>query len=810
MYISLNWINEFTKIPAKIKPAQIAEALTGHTVEVESFFNQADLFHNVVVGEVLSVSPHPHADRLRLAIVDIKTTQLSIVCGASNLAVGQNVPVALIGATLPNGLKIQETEIRGEKSFGMICAEDELGLGEDHEGIMVLSKGAKIGQEFSKYLDNKDIIFEVDNKSLSNRPDLLGHYGIARELSAILDLPLKPYDKFISNKIKFLADKDNTLEVKIDNKKLCPRYVAVKIAKIEVKDSPGWLKNRLIAVSQRPVNNIVDLTNYVMLESGQPLHAFAADKVDRIIVRQANRNEKIEGLDGKTRELDEDDLVIASSNKSIAIAGIMGGSNSEIDDSTTEIILESANFQAASIRKTSQKLGLRTEASTRFEKSLDHNMTEKAALRFLSLLKEICPKCEINSSFIDINNASTETKAIELDPEWLSRKIGQDIPREQVIKFLNKLGFIVEENEATLLVTIPSWRATKDISTKEDLVEEVLRLYGYDKISAQMPSVIMAMPETNNARLLERKIKNILALKYSLNESYNYSFLGEDHLKKLEIDFSNYLQLANPLSDIYSILRQTLAPNLINNIKTNQMKADEIGFFEIGRVYLNAPGNLAKDMSSEENSLPYQEDHLGIVLAGNNGKVFDRLKSIIVGLAHNVINSEAEVEFAYLENRPNWSDEKIVAKIIIDKKELGRVALVSKTVINNLNLKKEVAVAELNFSEMVEFILKQPAFKFKEVAKYPAVIRDLAFVIDKEVLYNDLKEEIISFNPLIASVDLFDVYEGEKINDDKKSLAFHLCYQSKEKTLTSDEVDKIQNELVNHLAQTFEAQLRDF
>lgn len=810
MYISLDWIKDFIKIPVKTRPEKIAEKLTNHTVEVESFFNQSDAFKNVVVGRVLEVKPHPNADKLRLSVVDVKTEKLEIVCGAPNLAVDQMVAVALVGAILPNGAEIKEAEIRGEKSFGMICAEDELGIGDDHEGILVLDKTAKIGQDFSKYLGNKDVVLEVDNKSLSNRPDLLSHYGIARELGAILNSPLKPYSKLLDSKINFSKEAEKTLNVKVEDSNLCPRYMAVRISNLEVKESPNWLKERLIAVNQRPINNIVDITNYVMLETGQPLHAFDANKVDKIIVRRAKKDEKIETLDAKQRTLNDSNLVIADSKQAIAIAGLIGGANSEVDDSTTEIILESANFQAVSIRQTSQQLGLRTEASTRFEKSLDHHLTEQALMRFITLLKESCPQYVINSQLVDVNSVQEDKKKVEFSLSWLTNKLGQEIPKDQVIKILKGLGFeITNRDDDVLSVTIPSWRATKDVAIKEDLAEEILRLYGYDQIHAEMPKVSMSVPEANESRKIERKIKTILAFKYGLDESYNYSFVGEDQLTKLGVDFSSYLQLANPLSGIQSILRQTLAPNLINNIKTNQMKAEELGFFEIGGVYLDVPGNLKKDDLAED-TLPYQEKHLGLVLGSNSKDLFQKMKNIVNNLLQTVISYDTEVEFLPAESKPSWSEHNIAAKIVVQGQELGTIALVNEGVSKKLNLKKIIAVAEINFDDLVKLILQQPPFRFKDVPRYPPVIRDIAFVIDKEMLYNSLKKEILDFNPLIKSVELFDVYEGNKIADNKKSLAFHLYYQSDDKTLTTDEVDKIQNELVNHIVNTLEAQLRDF
>lgn len=809
MYISLNWLKDYVKIPSKIKPENIAEELTNHTVEVEGLVNSAEQFNKVVVGKVLEVSKHPNADRLRLTVVDVKKKKLNIVCGAPNVAPGQIVAVAIIGAVLPNGLEIKESLIRGEKSEGMICAEDELGLGKDHEGIMVLRDSAKLGEPFAKYLKADDIILEIDNKSLSNRPDLLNHYGLARELAAIFNLPLKPYEKMLNRKWNFFSDKDNKLEVKVAAPDACPRYLAVKVSGVEIKESPVWLKEKLVAANQRPINNIVDLTNYIMFDCGQPMHAFDAAKIKKILVRRAEKGETIETLDEKERVLSAEDLVITDGRQAVALAGIMGGHNSEINPDTKELVLEAANFTAAVVRKTSQKLGLRTESSVRFEKALDPSLPEVAIFRFLTLLKEICPNMKIASALIDINNADQKLPVVDLNQSWLKNKIGQEIPDESIINILEKLGFIIEDKKAeTLKVTVPSWRATKDISNKEDLAEEVLRLYGYDNIESRMPVVAMSLPEENEERKIERKIKNILCLKNSLNEAYNYSFVGEDQLKKLDIDFLNYLKLANPLSGIQNLLRQSLVPGLVGNIKTNQFKEDDFGFFEIGSVFFKTLGNLRKD-NTDGNFLPYQEKHLGLVIVGGDN-LFARLKGIIDSLFKNLFHQETEAEFLVMEGIPGWADKYSAAKISVSGQELGVIALLSHESEENMNLKKGAAIAEINFNKLAEMILGQPAFRFSETPKYPPVMRDLAFVVENKILYNDLRREISRFNSLIRSVELFDVYIGNKLAGGKKSLAFHLLYQSEDRTLTAAEVDKIQGELVAHLEKEFEAKLRDF
>jgi len=808
MYISYNWLKDFVKLPVKIKPEEIAAGLTKHTVEVEETVKQADRFDRIVVGKVLEVTKHPNADRLRLTVVDIKKEKLNIVCGAPNVEPGQLVPVALVGATLPSGLEIKESEIRGEKSQGMICAEDELGLGKNHEGILVLGDQAKIGEPFAKYLALDDTILEVDNKSLSNRPDLWSHYGLARELSAIFDLNLKSFDKFLGEFI-FLDDKENKLDIKVEDKILCPRYSVVKLDNIEVKESPIWLKNRLMAVGQRPINNIVDLTNYVILEVGQPLHAFDASKVKKLLVRRAAKNEAIETLDEKERVLTEDDLLITDGKNPLAIAGIMGGKNSEINPQSTSLVLEAANFKATAIRKTSQRLGLRSESSMRFEKSLDPKLTIVGLTRFLTLLKESCPNFRISSSLIDINSLEQKTLEIPLDLNWLTDKIGQEIAPAQVINYLLKLGFGVEnKKEPILKVLVPSWRATKDVSAREDLVEEILRLYGYNNIISKLPVQTLSLPEINQERVLERKTKNLLAWKYTLTESYNYSFVSDEQLKKLNLDFFKYLKLANPLSDNQARLRQSLIPGLISNIKNNQQRPEELGLFEIGNVFWPAPGNLKKE-GINGGVLPHQEKHLGLVVAGA-GNLFNKLKGIITSLLGNLINYEITPVFSALETVPGWADKKIAAKITILDKEIGFVANLNREVMENMNLKKAVTVAEINFDVLASVVLRSPSSCFQEGLKYPTLVRDLAFVVDQKIMYNDFVTELLKFNPLIKSVELFDVYSGDKLERNQKSLAFHLVYQSEHKTLTASEVDTIQTELIKHVAKKFEAQIRNF
>lgn len=822
MFLSLNWLKDFVDIPKSLSPEELGLKLTLHTVEVDGVEKQADKFANIVVGKILEIKKHPNADRLQIVVVDAGAGKsLDIVCGASNIQVGQLVPLALAGAVLPNGVEIKEAEVRGVKSFGMLCAEDELGLGEDHSGIMILDGGAKIGQNLAEYLKLKDVIYDIDNKSLTNRPDLWSHYGMAREIAAFLDVKLKEYTHPNLQMIfKSTKDANTRIDVNIEDKKLCPRYMAIAISGIKVEPSPEWMRERLIAAGRGPINNIVDITNYVMLEFGQPLHAFdinqiaANNKINsrelKIIVRKAKKGEFIETLDGEKRRLDKEMLVIAGDKGPLAIAGVMGGAGSAISDETNLIILECANFEPVSIRKTSQKLGLRTESSIRFEKSLDPNLCETALARAVELLKKICPSAEISGNLVDEKNFKLNQGPIKLDLKWLDKIIGEKISEKQVVKILSDLGFGVKLKNNNLEILIPSWRAAKDASMPEDIVEEIARIYGYDKLTSVMPAVKMQAPINMPEKIFERKVKNILAGAPALAEVYNYSFVGEEQLKKLMLDYSGHIKLANPISSQHALLRKSLAPNLINNIKLNQSRYGEIGIFEIGSIFLPVSGDINKDKTNEK--LPYQAKFLGIAVAGKTAeKAFSKIK----GIAEHLVNALGLcLSFLPVSIVPGWADEKNSASINILKNNkainIGMVCGLNNAIKNNVNIKKEVFIAEINFTELFNVYNGAEAKKYQEYDKYPPVIRDLAFVVNEKILYNDIRDEIAGFSELVNKVELFDVYSGGKLGKQKKNLAFHIAYLAPDRTLTSEEVDGLQKRLIKHLEEKFEAKVRDF
>lgn len=807
MYLSLNWLRDFVDIPKSISPEELGTRLTMHTVEIDGVEKEAEKFKGIVVGKLLDVKVHPNADRLRLARVDVGDKELGIVCGAPNIEAGQKVPVALVGAVLPNGMEIKEAQIRGEDSSGMLCAEDELGLGEDHSGIIILDDKARVGMPLAEYLGMDDVVFEVDNKSITNRPDLWGHYGMAREISTFLDTKRKKtYDG--SSKDSIVNESETgSVSVKVEDFDLCPRYMALAIDGIKIAESPKWLRDRLIAVGVRPISNIVDVTNYVMLEMGQPMHAFDRTLVDKIIVRRAKKDEVLVTLDGEKRDLSEDDLVIADSKKAIAIAGVMGGENSEISDSTTSILLESANFNFLSIRKTSGKFSLRTEASMRFEKSMDPNLCEMALIRATELIKDIIPEATIVSKVIDENKFELDQGPIKVKPSWLNKILGEELKTDDVLKILNKLGFEVVQKNNELDITVPTWRATKDISIKEDIAEEVARIYGYDKLMPAMPRIEIRTPEENPVRDFEKKVREILSSATNLLEVFNYSFVGEDQLKKMGIDFSNYLRLANPITKNHTLLRQSLAPHLFFNVRTNQARISERGFFEIGNIFLSCPGDIDKDEKSDS-KLPFQEKRIAICYVNESAEdILLSAKSSIIDLFFDHLNLTPK----YTKNTdaPNWSTPNTATSISVGDKMVGAIDVLEKRNAQKLGIKKQTLVIEFSLADLYEAYAMNSKKVFKEFDKYPPVTRDIAFVVDNKILYNNIKSEIESFDDLIKEVELFDVYQGDKIGKGKKNLAFHVVYQA-DRTLTSDEVDKVQKELVKKLEEKFEAKIRDY
>lgn len=808
MYLSLNWLKDYVEIPNTITPQNLSELLSVHVVEIDDVIDQSAKYNNIVVGKIVSIEEHPNADKLKKVVVDTASEKLDIICGASNIEVNQFVPVALVGSVLPDGLVIEKCKIRGEESNGMICSERELGIGRNHSGILVLDDTAKPGQALASFLDLNDFILEIDNKSLTNRPDLWGYKGLAREIALITGGKLKDSKEFVPT-----SSDGNTINIQVSNPDKCFRYISAQIDNIVVEDSPWDIKKKLIASGVRPISNIVDITNYAMLETGQPMHAFdkslltSSDSTAlEIVVRQAAKDESIQTLDSQERALTEDDVVIANSSAPIAIAGIIGGHNTEINLETKSIVLESANFDSIVIRKTSQRLGLRTESSKRNEKGLDPNLAQTAMYRAIELIQKIYPNATLTGPIQDIKNYSHELAIINFDLNWLNQKIGTNIPQEKVESILKSLGFGTEVKKATeMSVQVPTWRL-KDITIKEDLLEEIARIYGYNNIEPKMPELEVVKPKISPVYKLECALKKTLSLGHKLTEVSNYSFCSKKHLIKCNDGHENHIALANPLSEELTYLRQSLIPNILSTIKTNQASFNSVNIFEVGNIFLPIDSDLKKQEDSDE-LLPYQEKRLAIALASNSAQEgFAELKGIIenIGSINNIkISWQRETVL------PGWCNPEESAQIIADEKEIGYVSIISKEVNAALNLKKQVVVSEIRLPELVQVINSSTGLVYRKDSKFPLATRDLSFVLNQKISYTEIVNELKSFHEYIKEVNLFDVYTGDQIKKDQKSMSFHICYQA-EKSLVSEEVDEIQNKLIQKIETRFDAKIRDF
>ncbi|MCX6743351.1 MAG: phenylalanine--tRNA ligase subunit beta, partial [Candidatus Parcubacteria bacterium] len=708
---------------------------------------------------------------------------------------------ATLGTLLPNGMKIEKVKVRGEESEGMLCAEDELGLGKDHSGIIILDKKAKVGESLAKVLGLDDVIFEIDNKSLTHRPDLWSQYGVAREVAAILSEKLKVYPTFA----KATVGKEN-LDIKVEDYKLCPRYMGVVLEGIEIAESPDWLKKRVSAIGMRPINNIVDITNYVMMEIGQPLHAFDYDKLEghRIVVRAALPNEKIKTLDDQDRKLDQTTLVIADAKKPVAIAGVMGGANTEIDNQTKKIIIESANFDHVSIRKTEANLNLRTEASIRFEKSLDPNIAELGIKRAIELILQICPKAKVVSKIEDVKKFNLNQGPIKVSFDFLNKRIGQEIEPKKVVSILESLGFEIKKQKEELSVSIPTWRATKDVSIPEDIVEEVARIYGYDNLQINMPLVAMDRPEVNKERELERKIKNILAYGLAMTEVYNYSFNSEEQIKKVGLDLADHIRVANPLSSQTEFMRISLMPHLLENIVLNERFFQDIKIFEVGSIFLtDEKGEKISDQGSKR--LPLQEKHInGIICEKGEANPFYAAKNIA-----EIILKQLRFDYKLEKSQMvmPWGNLKRSLKILIANKIVGVITELNPSIYKNFDLKNKVGIFSLNLSELVNFYNEEMAYK--PIPKFPSIDLDISMIVAKKILWEEVKQAVIGVEKdLIQEVKIFDVFEGKGIPEGKKSIAFRIEYRSDDKTLTMEEVQIIQQKVLKILEEKFKAQIR--
>ncbi len=791
MYISLNWIKDFVDLDIKFKPDEMAELLTTRTAEVEGIEDLSKGYEKMVVGKIEKIEEHPNADKLKVCHVDIGEKEASqIVCGGTNLYEGMFVPVANPGAYVKwhgegEPVKLEKVKLRGVESSGMICAGEEIGLEATGDKIVDLTEmGEDPGTPLGKLFANQDFAIEIDNKSLTHRPDLWGHYGMAREFAAIYNKKLKPLNPDVE-----FPKKGDKPDIKVEDFELCPRYCGVIMKNIKIEPSPKWMQQRLIAVGYRPISNIVDITNYVMAELGQPLHAFDRSFIkEGIVVRRAKKDEKITTLDATERKLDEDMLVIADHEKPVALAGIMGGENSEINDNTTEIIIESANFNAQNVRTTSTKLGLRTESVQRFEKSLDPVLAETAIRRTCELILRICKGAEIAGPLVDVNKGLPKPQTVKLDAEVVSSKIGVDITPGKCAGILRSLQFDVEEKGKSLSVTVPTWRATKDVDIEDDLVEEIVRMYGYENVPEKLPDLPTQVPEPNNERLLKHNARKILAYSYGMTEVYNYSFYGRDELNKCMMDESAHILLENYLSEDQTHLRRSLAPNLLKNVRDNLRYFDSFRIFEVGRTYID-----------EAKYFPLEEKWVGgCIVLPKKAKVqaYYDVKAVAEGFLKQFLKKDPE--FILGKDQPPFVHPSRQAAIKIDKESIGGIGEVHPQVLKNWDIDAKVGIFLINFSKIAA--MERDFVKYKPLPKFPGLDIDVSVVIDRERKVAEIEDAIREAEPdLIERIKLFDIYQGENIEADKKALAFRILLQAKDRTLTDDEMSKIQKKIFDNL-----------
>ena len=787
MYISLNWLKDFVDIPKDLDPKTLGNELTLKTAEIEKVENLKNRLDKTLTGKLVSFKKIEGTKHYHKGTVDIGDKQITLVFGAVfKLEEGWILPIALEGARLPGG-EIQKTEIHGVTSEGMICTDNELGIQNSETGLTVFPKDTPLGKPLAEVLKiDNDIVLEVDNKALTHRPDLWGHYGMAREVAAITQTKFKP----IEPKVK-LPTSGESVKVDIKNFDLCPRYCGLIINNIKVEESPDWLKKRLKATEHGTHNNIVDITNYVMAELGQPMHAFDKNYIkEGIIVRQAKKGEKITSLDNKERKLESNMLVIADHEKPVAIAGVIGGENSEINKETTSIILESANFNASSIRKTSTKLGIRTDAVQRFEKALDPNLAELAIKRAAELILELCPQASIGGPTTDIKKFSTKPLKIDLTISKTLSKIGVDIPKKDIKHILENLEFkIKEKDKDTFTVTVPSFRSTKDVENEDDIIEEVARMYGYENIPASLPALPTKLPTENTERFKKHKIREIFSYGLGFDEVYNYSFYGKQEMTRCQINEEGHIKLLNYLSEDQTHLRTSLIPNLLKNIQLNIKHFENFKLYEIGRTYKE----IGQYMPLEEKKVSG-----AIVKKEKTDKIFYEATGTIEELITR-FNIKGIKTAEESENTPYAHPNKSITYISPSGQTIAQVFMVHPNVINNHDLDSHsIAMFEINFTEIMK--LEHITKKYEKLQKFPTIKIDISVVIDRETTIKTLKDSIQKADKkLITKIDLFDIYEGEGIEKNKKAVAFAINLQAQDRTLTDKEMTTIQNQIFQNL-----------
>ena len=798
MLISLNWLKQYVDIKESVE--EIANALTMIGQEVEAIDIQGKDLGNVVIGQIVEFDKHPNSDRLTLLKVNVgEKAPLQIICGATNHKLNDKVVVAKIGAVLPGNFKIKKSKIRDVESFGMLCSEAELGLAKESEGIIILPEDAPIGKEYREYAGLNDVIFELE--ITPNRPDCLSHIGIAREVAAYYNRKVKYPVIEIAETIESV---NTVIKVNIEDKERCKRYLGRVIKNVKIKESPEWLKTRIRAMGLNPINNVVDVTNFVMFEYNQPMHAFDLDKVEgNITIRAAKENEEITTLDGVERVLKNGELVIADDEKAIAIGGVIGGQNTQIDSDTKNIFVEVAYFTPENIRRESRDLGIFTDSAYRNERGMDVENLAVVMNRAVSLLAEVA-EGEVLSEVIDKYVEKPKRAEISLNLEKLNKFIGKNLTYEEVGKILTHLDIELKPlGDGTTLLIPPSYRA--DLTRPADIYEEVIRMYGFDNIEAKMPVMSIESGEENTNFKISRIVREILK-ELGLNEVINYSFIPK-FTKELFNFGEEVIEIKNPLSEDMAVMRPTLLYSLIANVRDNiNRNQTDLKLFEISKTF--------KKLGEGQNGLAIEDLKIALILSGREEKnlwnqsksdySFYDLKGYLEFLLERL--NVTKYSLTRLTNNKNFHPGAS-AEIKIGEDVIGVLGELHPNLVNYFGIKREkVFFAELNLTSLLKYI--KIKVNYETISKYPEVLRDLAITLDKSVLVGEMVKEIKKKVNLIEKIDIFDVYSGDKIDKDKKSVAMSIVLRDKNRTLTDEDIDKAMTAILELIKDKYNGEIR--
>lgn len=811
MKVSLNWIRDYVQLPADADLKKLAYDLTMSTVEVEDATDLGASFHDMVVGVINTIEQHPNADKLKVCKTDIGGRVEDIVCGGSNLREGMKVAVALPGAMCKwhgegDLVEIKKSKLRGVDSYGMICGAVEIGLADlfptkEEAHILDLSDfDAPAGTPLADALDLNDIILEIDNKSMTNRPDLWGHYGIAREIAALYDLPMTQFPHFDRN-----VENTSGFHVTVEDAERCPRMTGTQIENVCVKPAPYWMQVRIWKTGMRPINALVDITNYVMLATGQPSHAYDSDHIaGHIIVRRAKAGETLTLLNGKELPLSTDDLTIADDAGIVGLAGVMGGAKDSILPTTSKVILEIANFQAAGIRRTALRYDNRTEASARYEKAIDPERCDQALDLSMQLFSDLYPEMKV-TGLVDQYPEHLKPAEIDVALSWLERRLGKRLSPDEIKHKMELLGYGITFNGDNMHVVVPTWRSTGDVSIQADIMEEVARMYGYENFEAEPITTTFDGAINQLDKDLERRIKEYLAIRCGMQEIFTYPWMEESYVNAVLQSTEGILSLSTPPSPAERFVRSSLLPNLCKAVVKNERYFNEFSIFETAQVFRDENYTSPYD---EREKLPSQRKNVAGAFATTDKDItalFRKAKGVVEMMARYV--HMETLTFRQTE-KPVWADNVVWLNIYRGDEKVGDLALLAKKVsmacgIKNLN----VMLFQLDQDSLVP--LKSRTNTFTHLAEYPMTDYDISLLVDGSVQWKDVAQTVRGIkSELLHGAAFVDEYRGKQVPAGKKSLTLRLAIGSKDKTLTSAEIEEVASGVLNKIAKRFGAELR--